>query len=73
MYKNQTVFLTNSRNKKRFIQILMQKLKEANYSVSQAVDCAVKLIMKTALDLASDKRLVTVITYDTDILVMFIT
>lgn len=72
-YKIQTVFLANSRNKKWFVQILRPKLKEANYSVSQAVDCADMLIVMTALGFASDKRPVTVITYDTDILVMFIT
>ena len=49
----------------------MQKLKEANYSVSQTVD-ADTLIVKTALDFASDRRSVTVVADDTDILVMLV-
>jgi len=43
-FKNQSLFLTNSQNKKLFVQMLLEKLREANYAVSQAVDDADTLI-----------------------------
>jgi len=46
----QNKFISNEKNKSRFISMLAQKLEAANISVKQAQDNADVLIIKTALE-----------------------
>jgi len=72
VYHDQSAFLTNERNKKSFVDLLMASLKRAGFKVHQAKDDADTLIVKTALELAGLNEPVTVIANDTDILVILV-
>ena len=71
IYKNQSHFLANERNKKSFVILLTSHLKSIGYTVMQAVNDADTLVVKTALEIAVTQP-VTVVATDTDILVMLL-
>lgn len=68
----QEEFLGNSKNKVQLISMLRSKLTEANVANHQAQGDADTLIVSTALHLARDNASVTIITTDTDVLVLAI-
>ena len=72
VYHNQSAFLTNTENKRCFVQLLMSHLQEYGYAVLQAHDDADTLIAKTALDLAAKTEEVMVVADDTDVLVLLV-
>jgi hypothetical protein len=74
VYENQTMFLSNERNKQAFVNFLASLVKDSGYTVFEAPDDADTLIAKTAIDFARAKntRSVTVIANDTDILVLLV-
>jgi len=65
IYRDQSVFLSNTNNKKLFVGFLSNGLKQAKYTVSQAVDDADTLIVRNC-------RPFTVTVNDTGILVMLV-
>jgi len=69
VFKDQTAFLANEVNKRQFVAFLMLSLQSAGYMVEQANDDADTAIVSSALDVAK-KQPVTVVTNDTDILVL---
>lgn len=68
----QDLFLRNSQNKKNFIEILQRYLEENGITVYQAERDADVLIALTAVRFSSVKTHVTVVSEDTDIMVLLI-
>jgi hypothetical protein len=71
-YRDQNVFLANEHNKASFVSLLVICLEAAGHTVHTASDDADTVIVKHALHLAKDKKVVSVIANDTDILVMLV-
>ena len=69
---SQESFLKNSKNKSQFISLLLKALKDDGHDIRQAIGDADTKIVQAALEYASkkDKRPVTVVASDTDILVL---
>ena len=69
---NQEAFLKNSNNKSQFISLLAKALKDEGHDVRQSIGDADTQIVLAALEYASkeDKRPVTVVANNTDILVL---
>lgn len=57
---NKDVFLTNPKNKQRFISLLGGKLKNANIKVLNAEDDADLLIVKTGIKLEKEQKALVV-------------
>ena len=68
----QQSFLTNSNNKTGLLAILIPQLIEDGHTVKQAVSDADRLIVRTAVQAASDGRSVTVFANDTDVITMLL-
>ncbi|CAG9760107.1 unnamed protein product [Ceutorhynchus assimilis] len=68
----QDLFLKNSQNKKEFIEILRRYLEENDITVYQAERDADVLIAMTTVQLSSIKTHVTLVSEDTDIMVLLI-
>ena len=68
----QDKFLSNEKNKSRFISMLAQKLEAANISVKQAQDDADVLIIKTALEHYHTNIKTIVVGEDVDLLILLI-
>jgi hypothetical protein len=66
---NKDIFLTNPRNKQRFIELLGCKLRDASFEVVHTQDDADLPIVKTAINFAREQN-VMVVAEDTDILVL---
>ena len=67
---NQQAFLGNEKNKSQFIQLLCKYLEANSYVTKQSRDDADCMIVKCALQLATEGNVVTVVAEDTDILVL---
>jgi hypothetical protein len=72
VYKNQSTFFVNVNNKIAFVKLLSCKLLEFGYTVKHAVNDADTLIVRTALEFASQQQPVTVVADDTDVLVLLV-
>jgi hypothetical protein len=70
-YKNQAQFLSNEKNKKRFVKLLTTYLTQNGCKVKQAINDADTLIVDTAVKAASEKP-VTVVATDTDVFIMLL-
>ena len=62
-------FLSNQENKRRFIRLLSERLRDKNHTVLGARDDADLLIVQTAVSLSANRKVV-VIGEDTDLLVL---
>ena len=69
---NQSAFLSNEKNKKQFIELLGKALEESGHHVLYSQGDADTLIVSTALDIAKSSRKVTVVSDDTDVLILLI-
>ena len=69
---SQQVFMGNSSNKGKLINLMTPKLKKDNHVVKQAAADADTLIASTALENAANGRPVSVYANDTDILLMLV-
>ena len=67
---NQQAFLANEKNKSQFIQLLCKYLEANSHVTKQSRDDADCMIVKCALQLATEGNVVTVVAEDTDILVL---
>ena len=72
VYHNQSAFMMNGENKKCFVGLLSHCLQEHGVTVLQASDDADTLTVRTALDIAANKKTVTVVADDTDVLVLLV-
>lgn len=67
---SQEKFLSNDRNKNRFILYLREKLQAAGYRTEQAQEDADTLIVETAINLATDEKPAIIVAEDIDVLVI---
>lgn len=67
---SQEKFLSNDRNKNRFIFYLSEKLKAAEFFTDQAYEDADAVIVQTAINVASDEKPAVIVAEDIDILVI---
>ena len=67
---NQQAFLANEKNKSQFIQLLCKYLEANSHVTKQSRDDADCMIVKCALQRATEGNVVTVVAEDTDILVL---
>ena len=72
IYNNQSTFLSNSNNKKQFIDLLHKYLVDAGHTVIQAVSDADTDIVKAALYHLNLGLVTTVVADDTDVLVLLV-
>jgi len=68
---SQEKFLSNDKNKLRFIQLLKTKMENNNIQVFQSEEDADRLIVTTALTMANDYDIVIIAGEDIDLLVIF--
>jgi len=66
------VFLANEHNKAAFVSLLVSCLEAAGHTIHTASDDDDALVVTQALNLAKDKKVVSVIANDKDILVMLV-
>lgn len=71
-YSDQQSFLANSSNKIQFIKLLSDSLQSCGHLVTQASGDADTEIAHVAIQLACDNHHVTVISDDTDVLVLLV-
>ena len=71
-HNNQQVFFSNNKNKNQFVQLLSHYLRQDSQIVYNNTGDADTMIVKCALDLAAQGNEVTVVSDDTDILVLLI-
>ena len=69
---SQTSFLANDKNKSQFLNLLIPQLRADGHTVRQTTGDADTMIVKAAIDVASEGRSVSVYANDTDVLVMLI-
>ena len=72
IYSNQAMFLSNSNNKKQFIDLLRKYFVEDGLTVHQAVSDADTDIVKAALHYLNLGLITTVVPDDTDVLVLMV-
>jgi hypothetical protein len=72
IYKNQSAFLMNARNKQSLVQLLSVYFQQQNYEVRHAENDADTVIVGCAIQLARQLIPVTVIADDTDVLVLLV-
>ncbi|CAH2218497.1 jg2186 [Pararge aegeria aegeria] len=68
---SQEKFLSNDRNKNRFILYLREKLEAAGFHTKQAGEDADTVIVETAINVATDEKPAIIVAEDIDVLVIF--
>ena len=71
-FSNQGLFLSNSKNKIQFIQLLDKALEEVGHHVEYSHGDADTLTASTALEIAASGRKVSVVADDTDLLILLL-
>ena len=71
-HNNQQVFFSNNKIKNQFVQLLSHYLQQDSQIVYNSTGDADTMIVKCALDFAAQGNEVTVVSDDTDILVLLI-